>query len=646
MARTMQTATTDRDGHEGSPSLATGVQPSVPARRLPKTVRILVRGDRRSDRRLRAAVPPRRACRCSSRASRPRPTSSTAPRRCSAWSSSASCSAPASSTGPGGRTCSRCSAGSLRARRGGRVINVAQGRPARAIPHRLGKTELAAFVILPALLPLIFGGQLGSAATTVAANLLILALIYAIFVFGLLAIVRWVFARLAGQLRSSLGLLAKAVPLLAIFALLSFASQEMWQIFATLSDFAYVCTIGLFVVLGTRLPRRPRSARGAAARARGVPTDRRSPAPSGSTSAWCCSSARRCRCCSSASSSAPSSSSSGCSRSTRTARESWIGTAGNVLLTVSLGGDEFELTEELLRVAGGLAAFSGFYFAVAMLTDSTYREEFLEELTDGDGGQLQGAHRLPRAAGRGAMSAPTMIEGYRHRPGQPLRLDRAAQPARLRRDRDLRGDGARARRRASASTTCSSTASRRRGSPTAGSAGSRSSSSSSPARRSPSRPSTTPASPGRPRARRSTPAARRCCSPTSTTSTTTASRRTSPATRWSSPATTTRSPTSPTPASSELQTTRLENLARGAPRHAPGLPARRSDAHRARPAPSSPTRATAARPRDRAQREARCSSRRWASSRACRRCGGSPPRSAIGPRSSRTGSGRRASATR
>ncbi|MET0957471.1 MAG: hypothetical protein ABWZ18_03070, partial [Solirubrobacterales bacterium] len=118
------------------------------------------------------------------------------------------------------------------------VINVAQGRPASAIPRRLGKTELAAFVILPALLPLIFGGQLGSAATTVAANLLILALIYAIFVFGLLAILRWVFARLAGQLRSSLGLLAKAVPLLAIFALLSFTTEEMWQIFATLSDFA------------------------------------------------------------------------------------------------------------------------------------------------------------------------------------------------------------------------------------------------------------------------------------------------------------------------------------------------------------------------------------------------------------------------
>ena len=113
------------------------------------------------------------------------------------------------------------------------ALNVVQRRPARAIPNRIGKTELAAFVILPALLPLIFGGQVGSAATTIGANLLLLVLIYAVFVYGLLAILRWVFARLAGQLRSSLGLLANAVPLLAIFALLSFASQEMWEIFGT-----------------------------------------------------------------------------------------------------------------------------------------------------------------------------------------------------------------------------------------------------------------------------------------------------------------------------------------------------------------------------------------------------------------------------
>ena len=64
-------------------------------------------------------------------------------------------------------------------------------------------------------------------------------------------------------------------------------------------------------------------------------------------------------------------------------REEWLAPHDeNVLFDFTLAGEQFQLTESLLRVAGGLAAFSGFYFAVAMLTDSTYREEFLEELTD------------------------------------------------------------------------------------------------------------------------------------------------------------------------------------------------------------------------------------------------------------------------
>jgi hypothetical protein len=59
-----------------------------------------------------------------------------------------------------------------------------------------------------------------------------------------------------------------------------------------------------------------------------------------------------------------------------------IGSAGHVLVSFDLGGDELELTEELLRVSGAIAAFTGLYFAIAMLTDSTYREEFLDGLTD------------------------------------------------------------------------------------------------------------------------------------------------------------------------------------------------------------------------------------------------------------------------
>jgi hypothetical protein len=262
------------------------------------------------------------------------------------------------------------------------LLNAAQGRPLRAIPNRLGRTELAAFVLLPALLPLIFGGQLGSAAATAGANLAILLVIYAVFVYGLLAILRWVLGRLAGQLASSLGLLAKAVPLLAIFALLSFTTEEVWDIFAKESDFAFACVIGLFVVLGSaflvvRVPREARRLEHEAG-GNGHPLTRGQLINVGLVLfvsqavqvlivsltiglffvAF------------------------GMLAIPDVVRTEWIDTPGNELLSISFGGDTFELTEELLRVAAGLAAFAGFYFAVAMLTDSTYREEFLTELTD------------------------------------------------------------------------------------------------------------------------------------------------------------------------------------------------------------------------------------------------------------------------
>jgi hypothetical protein len=261
------------------------------------------------------------------------------------------------------------------------LVNKAQGRPLRAIPDRLGKTELAAFVVLPALLPLIFGGQLGSALATAGANLALLALIYAVFVYGLLAILRWVLARLAGQLASSLGLLAKAIPLLAIFALLSFTTEESWDIFAGGGDFAFGATIGLFVVLGgaflsVRVPRETRRLEREAA-GEDQPLTRAQRINVGLVLlvsqavqvlivsltiglffvAF------------------------GMLAIDEAVRIEWLDTAGNELVSISIGGDRFELTEELLRVSAGLAAFSGFYFAVAMLTDSTYREEFLDELT-------------------------------------------------------------------------------------------------------------------------------------------------------------------------------------------------------------------------------------------------------------------------
>lgn len=39
------------------------------------------------------------------------------------------------------------------------------------------------------------------------------------------------------------------------------------------------------------------------------------------------------------------------------------------------------MTETLLRVAGGMAAFTGLYYAISILTDATYRDEFLAAVT-------------------------------------------------------------------------------------------------------------------------------------------------------------------------------------------------------------------------------------------------------------------------
>ena len=262
------------------------------------------------------------------------------------------------------------------------IANRLRGRRFFAVPRTVGKVELAIFVVVPALLPLIFGGQWLSAVVTASVNLLVLALVYAVLGLGLLWILRWVLGRLAGQLASSLGLIAKALPLLLIFALLSFMTQESWQIFPGVTSPIYFLIIGLFVALGTlflvvRIP----------AEARALERDAGSDAPaldrrqrlnvglvmfvSQAVQVLIVSVALGVFFVAF-----------GLLAINEEVRTGWLGDPGNELLGFELFGEHLELTSELLRVAGGLAAFSGFYFAIAIFTDSTYRQEFLAELTD------------------------------------------------------------------------------------------------------------------------------------------------------------------------------------------------------------------------------------------------------------------------
>lgn len=261
------------------------------------------------------------------------------------------------------------------------LLNLARGRPPRAIPEHLGRTELAGFVLIPAVLPLIFGGQAGSALLTAGANLLLLLLIYAVVGLGLFSIARWALTRVVSQLRSALTLLARAVPLLAIFVLLSFPTQELWGIFSNPTRGIYALTISLLALLTAafltvRLPREARSIEDEVGQ-QSAPLRREqlvnvelvmfvsqaiqvllvSLMVAAFLTVF------------------------GVLVVDETLRDQWLGTPGHELFHFHLFGERLELTSQLLRVAVGLASFSGFYFAIAMFTDSTYREEFLGEIT-------------------------------------------------------------------------------------------------------------------------------------------------------------------------------------------------------------------------------------------------------------------------
>jgi len=78
--------------------------------------------------------------------------------------------------------------------------------------------------------------------------------------------------------------------------------------------------------------------------------------------------------------------------------ETWIGQRPRAI------AGRPELSEELVKVSSALAAFSGLYYAIAVLSDATYRAEFLEDLeaslreTFGDRARYLAARRTAAAA--------------------------------------------------------------------------------------------------------------------------------------------------------------------------------------------------------------------------------------------------------
>ncbi|NED94003.1 hypothetical protein G1H11_01575 [Phytoactinopolyspora alkaliphila] len=261
------------------------------------------------------------------------------------------------------------------------LFNRLLGREFWTLPQRIGPPELAAFVFIPALLPLIFGGQLRQVLLVIAGNALLLGLVYLVVGYGLLATVFWSLTRVADELADSLVRLVRALPLLLVFSLVLFLNAEMWQVFSTMPR-AFVWLVGgLFVGLGGLflILRIPGQVRHLEDDVRGdtPPLSRRQRANVGLTLVI--------------------------SQALQVfvvsvgiglffvafgalavggeVRAAWDVTDGMWSYRLELLGNEILITEALLRVAAGMAAITGLYYAISILTDATYREEFLEGVT-------------------------------------------------------------------------------------------------------------------------------------------------------------------------------------------------------------------------------------------------------------------------
>jgi hypothetical protein len=284
------------------------------------------------------------------------------------------------------------------------ALNVARGRPWRSLPSHVGRAEVAAFLLLPALPPLLLGLQWSDAAVAVAESAIFLAIVYLATSYGLVAVVRWAFRRLVQQ-RGNLGrLLTRALPLLMLFIVFTYIQSDTWALATAMGAGGVVLLLVLLSVLATLFmvgqlaPEVRRLSEGGAAWPEVLATAAETPA------APLCEMVRETQ-----------------PRPVPmrwhewvnvgvvvlfgqglqvafvtltlmagllvfgvllfpvTLQEAWAGAATPVLASVTLLDREFALTGALVTVSLVLGAISGLSFTISAMSDAAYRATFFSE---------------------------------------------------------------------------------------------------------------------------------------------------------------------------------------------------------------------------------------------------------------------------
>lgn len=282
------------------------------------------------------------------------------------------------------------------------ATNRFRGRPALSRPSRLGTPELFVFLVGPSVPSAVFG-QWGDVANALVEGLAVLALIYIVTSYGLIPIVGWAASQLLDQVGAVGRMLTRALPLLLLFTTFLYINAEVWQVAGTLEGPAFAIVLGLFFVLGSAfvLSRVPAEIRAASdfdhweevrALVVGTPAEGLTLPGAGDPAETPLSVRQRVN----------------IGLVTLFSQAilitfvavalfaffvvfgvlaisadtvaGWTGlTSVDVLAELQLGSRPLVVTEQHLRVAAFLGAFSGMYFTVVLGTDSTYRDEFARD---------------------------------------------------------------------------------------------------------------------------------------------------------------------------------------------------------------------------------------------------------------------------
>ena len=281
-------------------------------------------------------------------------------------------------------------------------LNHLRGRPLRALPERVGAVELGVFLLVPPTLSAVVLKDWELVPFLAVFNLLVLAVVYVTVSFGLIPILRWAASLLVRDVAGVVGLFARALPLLLVFLTFLFINAEVWRMAGRLDGERFGLLLGLFALMTVvfalfRLPaeiaeiERFSGAERIADLVQGTPVEDielaegalRVDAPL-TRSQW---------------------TNAGVVVLISLATQvlfvsvlvwgffvvlgilafdegliaSWTESEPQVLAEVS-GLQGAVVTAELLQVATFLAAFSGFYFTISVVTSQDYRDEFFEEI--------------------------------------------------------------------------------------------------------------------------------------------------------------------------------------------------------------------------------------------------------------------------